>query len=122
MKIKKYAPAIILVLGVVALLAIMSFSQQNQNVEPGNEKILFYGDTCPHCKNVEEFMSANGTRDKLSFRELEVYRNQTNAQLLAATAKKCGLDTSAGVGVPFFFDGEKCLLGDQDIINYFKQL
>ncbi|MFA6417419.1 MAG: hypothetical protein WCW61_04510 [Patescibacteria group bacterium] len=122
MKIKKYTPAIILVLGVAALLAIMSFSQQSQNVEPGNDKILFYGDTCPHCKNVEEFMNTNGTRDKLSFRELEVYRNQTNAQLLGATAKKCNLDASAGVGVPFFYDGEKCLMGDQDIINYFKQL
>ncbi|QQG52173.1 MAG: hypothetical protein HY931_02380 [Candidatus Falkowbacteria bacterium] len=122
MKIKKYAPAIILALGVVALLTIMSLSRQNQNLEPGDEKILFYGDTCPHCKNVEEFMSTNGTKAKLSFLELEVYRNQSNAQLLVATAKKCGLDTSAGVGVPLFFDGEKCLLGDQDIINYFKQL
>lgn len=122
MKIKKYLPIIIIALGVVAILAILS-TQKNLAPKPKEtDKILFYGDTCPHCKNVDEFMNANGTRDKLSFQELEVYRNQVNSRLLVATAKKCGLDTSAGVGVPFFYDGEKCLMGDQDIINYFKQL
>jgi hypothetical protein len=122
MKIKKYAPAIILVLGVIAIIAILVTSQNLTPTLQETDKILFYGDTCPHCKNVDEFMNANGTRDKLSFKELEVYRNQVNARLLTATAKKCGFDTSAGVGVPFFYDGEKCLIGDQDIINYFKQL
>lgn len=82
--------------------------------------ILFYGDTCPHCKTVEEYITANNIKAKLSFKELEVFNNQANAQLLASKAQKCGLDVSGGVGVPFFFDGHNCLVGDQPIIDYFK--
>jgi glutaredoxin len=122
MKIKKYLPAIIIALVIIAILLIWGRQQNSSTAVSSTDKIFFYGDTCPHCKNVEEFMAANGTRNKLSFQELEVYNNQANAKLLGQTAQKCGLDTSAGIGVPFFYDGSKCLMGDQDIINYFKQL
>jgi len=125
MKIKKYLPIVLVVVGIIAIVVILS-TNKNLGTTPSdsndNNKILFYGDTCPHCKNVEEFMKENGTKDKLDFQELEVYRNPINARLLGTTAKKCGLDSDAGVGVPFFYDGEKCLIGDVDIINYFKQL
>jgi glutaredoxin len=122
MKIKKYLPAVIIALGIIAILVIWGRRQNSSTVTGNTDKIFFYGDTCPHCKNVEEFMATNGTRNKLAFQELEVYNNQANAQLLGQTAKKCGLDTDAGIGVPFFYDGNKCLMGDQEIINYFKQL
>jgi hypothetical protein len=111
--IKKYWPAVIIAIVVIFVGAIIIAKRQPT-------LILFYGDTCPHCQNVEEYIVANNIRAKLSFQELEVYNNQTNAQLLAAKAKRCGLDTSAGVGVPFFFDGQNCLVGDQPIIDYFK--
>lgn len=123
MKIKKYLPAILIVLGVIIVLVLLS---TKKNTTPDTTvsatRVFFYGDTCPHCKNVEAYMTENGTRDKLAFQELEVYNNQNNAKLLTQTAQKCGMDVSAGVGVPLFYDGAKCLLGDQDIINYFKQL
>lgn len=83
--------------------------------------ILFYGDTCPHCKNVENYIAANNIKAKFSFQELEVYNNKDNAQLLGEKATQCGLDTTNGVGVPFFFDGQKCILGDQEIINFFQK-
>ncbi|HZJ41109.1 MAG TPA: hypothetical protein VFD16_02500 [Candidatus Saccharimonadales bacterium] len=122
MKIKKYLPAIIIVLGIITILALLSIQKNSTPTVTSGDKIFFYGDTCPHCIKVEEFMDENGTRDKLSFQELEVYNNQSNAKLLIQTAQKCGLDTTNGAGVPLFYDGEKCLLGDQDIINYFQQL
>ncbi len=82
--------------------------------------ILFYGDTCSHCKNVDDYIKANNVHQKLKFRELEVFNNQNNAALLAQTAKQCGFDMTSGVGVPFFFDGAKCLQGDVVIIDFFK--
>ena len=82
--------------------------------------IFFYGSDCPHCKNVEEYLDGSDVRTKLSFQELEVYNNQKNAQLLAKKAQKCRLDVSQGIGVPFFFDGQNCIVGDENIINFFK--
>lgn len=84
--------------------------------------ILFYSDSCPHCQNVETYINENGVKDKIKFEEKEVSQNQANAALLERKAKECGLDTAQGLGVPFFFTGKDCLMGDEPIINYFKAL
>jgi len=123
MKIRKYWPILAVIIIVVALAgAKMISSSKNQALTPPTEEtvILFYGDTCPHCKNVEEYLNNNKIRERFSFQELEVYNNPTNAARLTKAAKDCQLDTKAGVGVPFLVDGEKCLMGDRDIINYFQ--
>jgi len=123
MKIRKYWPLLVVLLIVLVLVAgkIISGSR-NQNTNPPAEGtvILFYGDTCPHCQNVDDYLKENKVRERFSFQELEVYNNQKNAALLTKTAQTCGLDTSAGVGVPFLFDGQNCLVGDRDVINYFQ--
>lgn len=84
--------------------------------------ILFYGDTCPHCQIVETYIQENGIKNKIQFEEKEVFQNQANAALLQRKAKECHLDLTQGIGVPFFFDGQQCLMGDEPIINYFKAL
>lgn len=123
MKIKKYWPLLVVIIIVLILAAgkIISGSK-NQAVNSTTDQavILFYGDTCPHCKNVDKYLVDNKVRERFSFQELEVYNNQENALLLTKTAKKCGLDTAKGVGVPFLSDGQTCLIGDQDVINFFK--
>jgi len=82
--------------------------------------ILFYGDGCPHCKIVDEYIEKNNIKNILAFTEKEVYYNQANAKELEAKAKLCGLPTDS-IGVPFLFDGEKCFIGDLEIKNFFKQ-
>jgi glutaredoxin len=84
--------------------------------------ILFYSDSCPHCKNVEAYINENGISDKIKFDQKEVSQNQANATLMERKANDCGLDTTQGLGVPFFFNGQECLMGDEPIINYFKTL
>jgi glutaredoxin len=101
-----------------------SQNQTNETTATENQSasqiILFYGDGCPHCKIVEEYIKENKIRDKIPFAQKEVYYNQNNAKELEAKAKICGLPTDS-IGVPFLWNGEKCLIGDQDIINFFKQ-
>jgi hypothetical protein len=116
---KKYKNLFI-ILGVIGLLIILSISGRFLNKNKASEMILFFGDTCPHCKNVDEYITTNNIKSRLNFQELEVYNNKTNAALLSAKAKDCGLDISQGVGVPFFFDGQNCILGDQPIIDFLK--
>jgi glutaredoxin len=91
--------------------------EEGQSVD---QIILFYGDGCPHCAIVEDYIKNNNIKEKLSFEEKEVYYNQNNAKELEAKAKICGLPTGS-IGVPFLWDGSKCFIGDEDIIKFFKQ-
>jgi len=81
--------------------------------------ILFYGDGCPHCEIVDEYLKENNIKDKINFEHKEVYNNKQNSNLLVEKAKICGMNINS-IGVPFLWDGEKCLVGDRDIIEFFK--
>lgn len=82
--------------------------------------ILFYGEECPHCKNVEKYLDENKVAEKIQFSEREVYHDEANAALMAEKAKQCGYDEN-NLGVPFLWTEEKCFMGDVDIIQYFKE-
>jgi hypothetical protein len=81
--------------------------------------ILFYGEGCPHCKIVDDFISQNKIEDKVKFTRLEVFNNKDNANVLLQKATDCKIDQN-NVGVPFLWDGKSCLVGDVEIINFFK--
>jgi len=115
---------IILIIGIIVFY-IYKTNQQNKlllsSIE--NKIIFFYGEGCPHCANVEEFLKENGVEDKIQFEKKEVYNDRGNAKLLILVAKrKCGFKENE-IGVPFLWDGEnsKCTVGDQPIIDYFKE-
>jgi len=116
-KKKKYLPLIILLVA-IALIGFLIISAKQKN---SNSMILFYGDTCPHCQKLSEYINANNIKAKFKFQELEVFNNQANSNLMTKKAVECGLDTSQGLGVPFFFDGKNCIVGDQEIINFFAK-
>jgi hypothetical protein len=89
------------------------------------EKIyeLYWGIGCPHCKNVDDFLSTWDKKDTVQITKLEVQQDQANGVQMLKRAKSCGIDTTQGVGVPLLYtpDG-KCLNGDTPIIDYFKSL
>lgn len=92
----------------------------NQKAVGSEETILFYGDTCPHCLIVNDYLEENKVAEKFSFQHLEVYRNQDNSRLLAERAVRCGIKETE-IGVPLLWSEGRCLVGDQDIIDFFKQ-
>lgn len=85
-----------------------------------NQVILFYGDGCSICAIVDDYIGKNNVKEKIEFEQKEVYYNKNNANELIEKAKTCGISAES-IGVPFLWDGEKCLMGSQDIINFFKQ-
>jgi glutaredoxin len=85
-----------------------------------SDLIYFYGNGCSHCANVEKFFEENKITEKVSFQQKEVFSNTQNAQLFAEKAKICNIPLETA-GVPLLWDGSKCLMGEQDIINFFKQ-
>ena len=80
--------------------------------------ILFYSVSCPHCQKVEQYMSDNKVSDKLAIDQKEI-SDKTVANLLLEKAKACNLNMDS-VGVPFLWNNGQCLVGDEDIINFFK--
>lgn len=95
--------------------------ESDSSVAPKTQEeiILFYGDGCPHCAIVEEFIKENKIDEKISFSQKEVYFNKQNSSKLVEKAQICGFDTDS-IGVPFLWDGTGCLVGDQDIVEFFK--
>lgn len=84
-----------------------------------NELTLFYGNGCPHCALVEAYLKENPP--KFNLKQKEVYYNEANQKELTLRAKACGLQENK-IGIPFLWTGSNCIIGDQPIINYFKQL
>jgi glutaredoxin len=82
----------------------------------------YWGDGCPHCKIVAEFMETWDGKDKFKITKYEVWNNTKNAAQMNERAKACNVVRSE-MGVPFLVTPEgKCLTGDQPIINLFKSL
>lgn len=102
---------LIIVVGVILLF-------KNKNTSGPAEIILFYGDGCPHCAIVDEYIAKNNIASKITFSHREVFRNQDNQALFIKLAADCGITTEK-MGVPLLWDGFTCYQGDQEIINFF---
>lgn len=106
------------ILFVIVLIVAFFILAKNKNID--SQIILYYGKECPHCKIVEEFINQNNIQEKISFIQKDVFHDQINAKEMTEKAKICNMPTDS-IGVPFLWDGSKCIIGDQDIINFFKQ-
>jgi thioredoxin-related protein len=130
----KKALIILLIIVVLGGAAFLIYKSRKNNAKPavGSESagtksvdnstmIFFYGQGCPHCANVEKFLSENPTvEEKVKFEKLEVWSSKENANLLGEKAKICKIPTDQ-IGVPLFWDGSKCIQGDVDTIAYLKE-
>jgi len=109
---------LILIIGffVLALSMFILMPHEESEIKEESNIILFYSEYCSHCLAVKEYIQENKIEDKISFETKDA--NQ-NTELLFEKASICGIDPNH-VGVPFLFDGEKCILGDEDIIDFFE--
>ena len=128
----------LVVLIIIGLLSVIVLGSKNKNTQlnivqsnqegsltpkttsNNNSIIFFYGNTCPHCKEVEEWIKDNKIEEKIDMIKKEVYDNRENAQELSLVAHNCGLDTNS-VGVPFLYSENRCFVGTPDIESYLSQ-
>lgn len=94
--------------------------QGDQDAKNDDQMILFYGEKCPHCKVVEQYMDEKQIDSKLGVERKEVWSSKENQELLGKKVEICKLDTNS-IGVPFLWTGSGCLMGDQPIIDFFNQ-
>jgi hypothetical protein len=82
----------------------------------------YWGNGCPHCKVVDDFVSTWSGKDKIKIDKREVWNNTKNAELMNERANTCNIQRSQ-MGVPFLVTPEgKCLIGDGPIIEHYKSL
>ena len=101
--------AVIIIAGAIFWLVQSGFFAKGipSNVNPAPLPagiVLFYGQGCPHCADVEKFISDNKIDEKLKITRMEVWYNQSNQLTLGEVVQKCGIDAKT-VGVPFLYDG-----------------
>jgi len=116
------------VAGIIIFLAVLvfglwfwrSYSSKNQGASSITSNIIFfYGQECPHCKDVEKFLADNKIAEKVKFDSLEIWYNKKNATLLQEKAVECNLKKEE-IGVPFLYSEGKCLIGAPDIEKFFR--
>ncbi len=108
---------VLIVAGGLLIFGFSSFSKPKADI---TGIILFYGDGCPHCKIVDDFITENKIEDKIKFSRLEVWFNKNNQAIISKVAETCGIKGDS-VGVPFLYDGKgNCVVGDEPVINFFK--
>lgn len=121
---KKILIAIVVILVIVFAFKTLSTPPKTKGVSQEEaELILFWGDGCPHCKIVDEYITSNKADEKVKISYKEVYYNKTNQNLLQETVKKCpSIDSTQGIGVPLAFvkSDNTCLYGDTPIIDWLK--
>lgn len=126
---KKIIATVLTISLIILILGGMIFSslgKKNNETEKSiktpqkNETVFYYGITCPHCKEVEEWMKKNKIEEKIKIEKKEVYQNQKNAQELKKVAEGCGLNLMM-IGVPFLYSDGKCYIGTPEVIKKIEE-
>ena len=120
-------------IAIVVIVVLFLFFKPNTYTLPAN-LTYYWGDGCPHCKTVADFMSswdppigsprgeAGEAGKKIQIDKKEVWNNTANAKELKARYEYCKIPQSE-MGVPLLFTPEgKCYSGDTPIIDYLKSL
>jgi len=90
----------------------------NVTFAENDEAILYYGNGCPHCAEVEEFIQKNNL--DIEIEKKEIYQNTENAEEFNKTCDKENISLMDR-GVPFLYAEGQCFIGDKQIISYLQE-
>lgn len=84
--------AIVVVLVGLYIFVLTRTSNQVTTPPVSSDTMIYYWSiTCPHCKNVSDFLSTWPNTDKLKLEKREVSENRTNQVLFTEAGKKCNI-------------------------------
>ncbi len=99
---------------IIGVLFFFTLSVQNVLAQD-NKAILYYGNGCPHCAEVEDFIKNNNF--DFSIEQKEIYQNKINAEEFNQICAEAGISLM-NRGVPFLYAENECFIGDKQIISY----
>ncbi|MFH1182873.1 MAG: hypothetical protein V1690_01255 [Candidatus Moraniibacteriota bacterium] len=84
-----------------------------------DDTVLFWGEGCPHCVNVDKFLSENNAlEEKLKIKKIEVFNDLKGQKAFMDKVNECQLTQA---GVPLLYAGGKCFQGDAPVIEELKK-
>ena len=101
--------------------------KQNDNTVTGGEDyvvnqddtVLFWGEGCSHCENVEKFLTENSSiAEKVKLKKIEVFNDLKGQKMFMEKVKECQLSQA---GVPLLYRSGKCFQGDTPVIEELKK-
>ncbi|MBU4380723.1 hypothetical protein L6255_04350 [Candidatus Parcubacteria bacterium] len=111
----KFSSIVTPIVAIALFVGIFLLLQANRPKLPSSDKvILYFGNTCPHCRDVEEYITENKIKEKVDIEEKEVYQDKINSAELALVALSCNI-ASDQIFVPFMYAEGKCLVGVEEI-------
>jgi len=116
---KKFILLAFAIIAVGALFFIFSGKGVSEELAGKADAILFYGDGCPHCSVVEDFLAANKVEEKVEFEKGEIYHNKKNAEIFVQKGRQCKIEVK-NMGVPMLWSDGKCYVGQEEVIQFFK--
>lgn len=120
--IKKIIKIILVFIVLIGVFYLLSRPPKEEIVYQDPDLIFYWGNGCPHCETVQEWLKDNNQQNTLKINSKEVYKNQVNSKELLDTVNQyCPqLKGESGIGVPTGFDpvGQKCYQGSEEIINF----
>ncbi|MFA6132061.1 MAG: hypothetical protein WC702_03300 [Patescibacteria group bacterium] len=115
-----FFPIIIAIAAIAVVALFVVLFKAGHPTLPSSGLTFFYSDTCPHCKNVEDFFAVNEVDKKINVEKLEINGSTENAKLFYNANVACGVTDQKDMGVPLLWDGSTCVNGDEPIITYFQ--
>lgn len=82
--------------------------------------VFYYGEECPHCHTVLDFLEEHDIASSVAFEVKETWHDRDNSRELFERAEECGY-SRAEIGVPFLYADGKCLIGAPDVTGYFSE-
>ncbi len=124
---KKFAAFSVIVFLLILLGGISILSKKEGSPTSSGQESLpnsyeyFWSRTCPHCTKVQQFFDGWEKGEEVEVDKKEV-SNPQNTNLLRRRGTYCNLPQTE-IGVPFLFTPEgECIVGDEPIISFFKEL
>jgi hypothetical protein len=104
-----------------------NFDSTNDSVDvsviTGNSYIYYYGEWCPHCTEVDTYLTETDGYNKLNIVKKEIWYNEANASEMSESLIRLWLNPN-DIWIPFIivknWENETYLWGDKTIIEYFK--
>jgi len=82
---------------------------------------LFYGQGCPHCGSIINYLQERGLFQRLNIEKKEVYFQRDNLKEFIRICQNYNIPEDQR-GVPMLFYQGRCIIGDKPIIGFIKQI
>jgi glutaredoxin len=83
------------------------------------ERLLFVGETCPHCKALEQYLDQHNLFEELNIQRYEIYNNEENLELYLKETYKLQYKNGQ---VPLLIDDGAYYEGNNSIQDHLREV